>query len=200
MKTLTILLILSFSLVYYISCSNHLPNDMYSRLDPRWKDFMLFTNHTIGYRPDIIVDGNAVGSLYTLVAEVLNFYNITIEGDIATPINLNNLIQKYYLTDPLKIIALLKISSQRVYQTSDEIEWDFIYDLMNTNSSIYFITQPEVNNTAGMVYEVNFEEEKFKYYDDLGNLGVANFSDVVYMQTQTYNLSWHFNETLNFLA
>jgi hypothetical protein len=93
--------------------------------------------------------------------------------------------------DPVEVFKkLFKIRDYIVLHSADEIVWETINGyLLNEDSALFFITKPVQGNIVGHIYDIDMNAKTFKYYDDLGQTGTANFGDVDWMEICLFNLS-----------
>jgi hypothetical protein len=167
----------------------HLPTLLYSRTDNRWKDYQLFDGSTIGQRADVIDPTNCFGSRATLDATVTLDYKIPCDGQDCTPVTLYEFVQKH-MNDPIDIFEkLFKIKGYIVLHSADDIVWETVNGYLNEDSALFFITKPVQGNAVGHIYDIDLNAKSFKYYDDLGQTGTANFGDVAWMEVILFNLS-----------
>jgi hypothetical protein len=182
-----VIILLSFLSFTFTKC---VPSLLYSRLDPKWKDYVIVEDGTtIGYRADIIKpfpgDGQ-YGTLLSLMATVQNDFNFQCNGEVCTPLSLYQYVEKVLPDEILKVLHVIDVIA---FISPSHIDWTVVNDVMKVNSSLYFITKPVENNIVGNMYDIDMTNQTFKYYDALGNTGVGKFEDVVYMDIYVYEVS-----------
>jgi hypothetical protein len=191
-------IILSLALTITIGCTkSHLPDERYSREDPRWKDYQLQSGGIFGQRPDICNIGNSIPQRMVLVTTVLKYYNITCDNRLCNPIYFNEIVYECVISGKTSECDQVDVLKDAVtYYKPEDIQWEVVNKYLDVDSIIYFITHPVKDNVIGNIYEMDLNAKTFKYYDDLGNLGDAKFDDVVYVDIFTVNVS---GSTLKFL-
>jgi hypothetical protein len=179
------------ALIVTIGCTrSHLPDERYSREDPRWKDYELEYGGFIGVRPDIFTWMNAGSQLLVLRATVLKYYNVKCDNRICNPIYLNELVRECVVSEGAFGCDQLDVMKEAVqYFKPQDIKWDVVNQYLDVDSFIYFVSHPVKDNVIGFIYEMDMNAKTFKYYDDLGNLGDAKFDDVEYIHIFTINVS-----------
>jgi hypothetical protein len=194
MKADILFILFNLSTLNYITTRTRLPALRYSRLDDRWKDYILTGGQRIGNKSNIITKFNSDGVTLTLLSTVLMDYNITCEEVDCTPLTLNTLIQHWIAMDSSMVDKLLEVNYTIEYHYGTVIDWGKVVELMNSDSMVFFITKPvdcgsSMCNTAGNIYEVDFGTQTFKYYDDFGNLGQESFENVSNLSVTVFNLA-----------
>jgi hypothetical protein len=143
MNAKKLFLIHLLNILIFISCKSESPTHLLTRLDKSWKDYILNSGKTIGYRPDIITPDNAEGTTLTLQSTVLYNFGIKCEDQDCTPITLYELIHK---EDKKTINKLLKIVGVKEYNDPGVWEWQQVEGYIGVACSIYFITKEKRND------------------------------------------------------
>jgi hypothetical protein len=182
--------------------NSHLPDVRFSRLDDRWKNFILIDTETIGDRPDIFYSSDiflqCAGSQLTIISTILSGYGIQCDVDSrmvdCTPPKLWEMGVEYVF-DRGGYMNILKVKNY--FELSGWwISWEVINYYLGYDSAVTFVTLPIKNNIMGAIYEVDMNARTFKFFDDLGALGEGKFEDVASVEIIYFDLS---SKSLKFL-
>jgi hypothetical protein len=174
------------------------PSIIFSRLNPLWTDEVVFTNKTIGYRPDVLDLNNSLGVQIVLLATSFRQYNIKCDGIDCNPTTLVSFIQNCALKH-CDFNKVMKIKGAMIYHKS-YMNWPEVHKFSLVKTQLFFITEVKSGcgsaggdcNYAGNLYEVDLDKKVVKYYDDLGAFGEFGFDDIDIIGVTLYDLTDEF--------